>query len=128
MDTFLLLCVFHCSFWSLLILRIFLILIHISIHFSLFILFFCFFLCFPNYLLSYPRLSLKLNIFLSLLIPPHCTIRTQYVFQSFLSLLYHSKISRSLWMLIFFRVRSKSQFTIGFFKSSSVEDSSKPRI
>ena len=38
------------------------------------------------------------------------------------------EISRSFWALIFVRVRSKSQFTIGFFKSSSVEDSFKQKI
>ena len=108
--------------WSLLIFRNLLLFIHTSIHFSLFLLFFYYFLWFPNLFVFSPRLFLTLKIFLSFLSPPHWIIMTQYVFQYLLSLVYHAKTSRSLWMLIFVRVISKSQFTIGFFKSSSLED------
>ena len=45
---------------------------------------------------------------------PHCIIITQHVFQSSPSLVYHAPTSRSLWIIIFVRVRLKSQFTIGF--------------
>ena len=106
---------------------ILLLLIHTSINFSLFLSFFCFFLRFPNLFVFSPRLFLTLMIFIYFLIPPHFIIMTQYVFQSLLSLVYHAKISRSLWMHIFVRARLKSHFTIGFFKSSSVEVSFKPR-
>ena len=112
---------------SLLIFRNLLLFIHTSIHFILFLSLLCFFLCFPNLFVFSPSFYLSLNIFLSLLSPPHCIIMAQYVLQSLLSLVYHAKSSRSLWMLIFFRVRLKSQFTIIFFKSSSVEDSFKQR-
>ena len=91
-------------------------LIHTIIHFSFFLLLFYFFLCFSNSCFFSPSFSLTLKIFLSLLSSPHLIIMTRYVFQSFLSLVYHAKISRSLWMLIFIRVRSKSQFMIGFFQ------------
>ena len=111
----------------LLMFRNFSLLIHTSVYSSLFFLLLCFFLCFPNSFVFYPSFFLTLNIFLSFLSPPHWNIMTQYVFQSLLSFVYHSKISRSLWMLIFVRVISKSQFMMGFFKSYSVEDSFKPR-
>ena len=127
MDTFLFICVFHCGFCSLLIFRTLFILIHTSIHLSLFLLFLCFFLWFTNLFVFSPSFLLKLKIFLSFLIPPHFIIMTQYVLQSFRSLVYHAKISRILWMLIFVRLIYKSQFTIGVLKSSSVEDSFKPR-
>ena len=101
----------------------FLLLINTSVHFSLFISFFCFFLCFPYLYVFFPSLFLTLKILLSFLIPPHCIIMTQYVFQSFLSLVYHMKTSRILWMLIFVKVRSNSQFMNWLiFQSSSVED------
>ena len=90
-------------------------LIHTSIHFSLFLSFFYFFLCFPNLFVFSPSFFLTLKIFLYLLSPPHCIIMMQYIFQSLLSLVYNAKISRSLWMIIFVRVRPKRQFTIGFF-------------
>ena len=86
-----------------------------SVHFSLLISFFWFFLCFPNSFVFSSSFFLMLNIFPSFLSPHHCIIMMQYVFQSFLSLIYHAKSSRVLWMLIFVRVRPKSQFTIGFF-------------
>ena len=54
-------------------------------------------------------------IFLYLLSPPHCITMMQYVFQSLLGIFCHAKSSRSLWMLIFVRVGSKSHFTIVFF-------------
>ena len=100
---------------------------HKSVHCSFFLLFFCFFLWFPNSLVLSPSFFLTLNIFFYFLIPSHCIFKTQDVFQSFLSLVYHAKISRSLWMLIFVRVISKRQFAIGSFKSSSVEESFKQR-
>ena len=100
---------------QLIIFRKLLFFIHISVHFRLFISFFCFFLCFPNSLVFSPRFFLTLKIFLSFLSPPHCIIMTQYVFQSLLSLVYHARHSRSLWMLIFVMVILKSPFTIGFF-------------
>ena len=90
--------------------------IHTSIHFSLFLSFFCFFLCFPNSFVFSPSFLLALNIFLSFLSPHHFIIMMQCVFQSLLSLVYHAKSSRILWMLIFVRMISKSQFTIGFLK------------
>ena len=111
----------------LLIFRNLLLYIHTSIHFSLFLSFFCFFLCFPNLFVFSPKFLLTLKILHSFLSPPSSIIMIQYIFQSFLSLVYHEKSSRSLWMLIFVGVRSKSQFTIFFFKSSSVEDSFKQR-
>ena len=46
---------------------------------------------------------------------PNCIIITQSVLQSFISLVYHTHHCRSLWMLIFIWVISKSQITIGFF-------------
>ena len=116
MDTLFFLCVFHCGFNSLLIFRNLLLIIHISVHFSLFILFLWFLLLFSNSLLFYTISFLTLNIFLSFLIPPHCIIMTQYFFQYLLSLLYHAKTSRSLWIIIFVKVASKSQFTIGIFQ------------
>ena len=82
----------------------------------MFLLLLRFFLWFPNFFVFYPSFFLKLKIFLSFLSPPHCIIMTQYIFQSFLNLVYHAKISISLWILFFFRVISKSQFTIGFFQ------------
>ena len=85
--------------FSLLIFSNLLLFIHTSVHFSLFLSFFCFFLCFPNSFVLSPSFFLTLKIFLSFLSPPHCIIITQYVFQSFLSLVYHAKISRILWML-----------------------------
>ena len=106
----------------LLIFRNLLIYIHKSVHFSLFISFFCFFLWFTNSFVFSPGFFLALNILPSFLRPTHCIIMTKYVFQSLLSLVYHAESSRRLWMHIFVRVRPKSQFTIGFFKSSSVED------
>ena len=45
----------------------------------------------------------------------HCIIMTQYVFQFFLSLVYHENHIRGLWILIFVRVKSMSQVTIRFF-------------
>ena len=100
---------------SLLIFRKVLLLINISFHLRFFPLFFCFLLWFPNSSVLSPSFFLKVEIFLSFLSPLHCIIMTQYVFQLFPSLIYHAKISRSLWMLIFFRVISKSQFTKDFF-------------
>ena len=101
---------------SLLIFRNLLIFIHTSVHFSLFPSFLWFFLCFPNSFVFSIILFLALEYFLSLLSPPHCIIMTQYVFQFLLSLVYHAESSRSLRVLIFVRVISKSQFTIGFFQ------------
>ena len=112
MDTFLFLCVFF---------RTLLLLIHTSIHFRLFCSLFCLFLCFTNSFVFSPILFLTLMILLYFLNPPHWIIMTQYVLQFLLSLVYHSKISRILWILIFVKVISNSQFTIGFFKSSSVQ-------
>ena len=101
---------------SLLIFSNLLFLINTIIHFSLSLSCFCFFLCFPNSFVLSPRFFLTLKIFLYLLSPPYCIIMTKYVFQSLLSLVYHEKGSRSLWMLLFVRVRFKTQFTIGFFQ------------
>ena len=101
--------------WNLLIFRKLLILIHTSFHLGLFLSFFCLFLCFPNPFVFSPIFFLTLKIFLYFLSPPHFIIMTPYVFQSLLSLVYHAKISRSLWMIIFFRVILKIQFVIGFF-------------
>ena len=112
---------------SLLIYRNFLLFIHTSVHFSLCLSFFYFFFCFPNFFVISPRLFFTLKIFLSFLSPPHCTIMTQYAFQSLLRLVFHAKGIWSLWMLILVRVISNIQFTIGFFRSSSVEDSFKQR-
>ena len=116
MDMFLFLCVCHCGFCSLLVFRNLLLLIHISVYFRMFLSFFYLFLCFPNSLHFSPRFFLKLKIFLSFVSPPHCIIMTQYVFQSLLRLLYRAKSRRSLWMIIFVRVGSKSQFKIVFFQ------------
>ena len=121
MDTFLFLCVFHCVFFILLILRNLLLLIYIIVHFILFLSFSCFFLWFTNSVLLSLSFFLLLKIFISFLIPTHFIIMTQYIFQSFLILVYHAKISRSLWVLIFVRVISKGQFTIGFFKLSNAK-------
>ena len=88
--------------------------INTIVHISLFLLFFWFFLFFPNLLVFSPSFFLMLKIFLFLLSPPYCIIMTQYVFQSFPSLVHHAKISRGLWMHIFVRVQSKSLFPIGF--------------
>ena len=89
---------------NLLIFRNLLILIHTSVYFIFYILFFCFFFCFTNSFVFSPRFFLMFKIFLYLLIPPHCIIMTQYVFQSFLGLVYYVKSRRSLWMIIFVRV------------------------
>ena len=113
--------------WILMILRNLLIFIHTSVHFSLFLSFFCFFLYFPNSFVFSPSFFLTLQIFLPFLSPPHCIIMTQYVFQSLLSLVYHARTRKSLWMLIVVRVISKFQFMVGFFKPSSVEVSLKQR-
>ena len=101
--------------WILLIFRNLLLLIHTSLHISLFLSFFWFFLCFPKLFVYSPSFFLTLKIFFYFLSSPHYIVMTQYVFQSLIILVYHTKISRSLWMLIFVRVRLKSQFTIGFF-------------
>ena len=58
---------------------------------------------------------------------PHCILMMQCIFQFFLSLVYHEHHIISLWMLISVRVKSTSQVKIGFFISSSVEDSFKPK-
>ena len=100
----------------LLILRNLLIIIHTSVNFRFFISYFCFLLYFPNLYVLFPSLFLTLNILLSFLSPHRCITMTQYTFQYLISLVYHAEIIRSLWMLIFVRVRSKSQFTIGFFQ------------
>ena len=84
---------------SLLIFRNLLLLIHASVHFSLFLSLFLLLLCFLNSFIFSPRLFLTLRIFLSFLGPLHCIIMTQYVFQSLLSLVYHAKSSRILWMI-----------------------------
>ena len=99
---------------SLLILRNLLLLIHTSVHLSLFLSFFCFFLCFTNLFVFSPSFFLMLKVFFYFLSPHHCIIMTQYVLQSLLSLVYHAKICRSLWILIFVRVILKIQFTMGF--------------
>ena len=99
MDMLLFRSVFHCGFCSLLIFRNLLLLIHMSFHFSLFISLFWFFLRFTNLFPLSPSFFLTLRIFLSFLSPLHCLIKTQYIFQSLLRLLYHAKISRSLWMI-----------------------------
>ena len=101
---------------SLLVFRNLLLLIHTIVHVSLLLLFFWLFLYFPNLFVFSPRLLFTMNIFLYFLSPPHCIIMTKYVLQSFLSLVYHAKRSRSQWMLIFVRVRLKIQFTVGFFQ------------
>ena len=113
--------------FSLLIFRNLLLLIHTSVYFRLFLWFFWFFLCYHNFFFVSPIFFLTLNISISFLSPPHCIIMTQCVFQYLLSLFYHAKSSRILWMIFFVRVRLKSQFKIGFFKSSSVEDLFKQR-
>ena len=91
MDMSLFLCVSHCGFWSLLIFRNLLLLIHISVHFSLFLLFFCLFLCFCNFFLFSSSFFLTLNIFLYFLSPLHCITMTQYTYQYLLSLVYREK-------------------------------------
>ena len=96
----------------LLIYRKLLLLIHASVHSSLFLLF----LYFLNFFVFYPIFFLTLKIFFSFLSPLHCIIMTQYAFQYLLRLVYHVKISRSLWVLIFVSVISKIHFTIGFFQ------------
>ena len=101
---------------SLLIFRNFLLLIHTSIHFSLFLSFFCFFLWFTNLFVFSPSFYLTLKTFLYLLSPTRYIIMMKYIFPSLISLVYHVKSSRILWMLIFVRVISKSQFMIGFLK------------
>ena len=101
---------------SLLIFRNLLLFIHAIVHFSLFLSFFCFFLCFLNSFVFSSSFFWTLRIFLYLLSPPHCIILTQYVLQYLLRLVYHAKISISLWMRIFVRVIPKSQFTIGFYQ------------
>ena len=99
---------------SWLIFRNLLLLIHKSVHFIFFLFFFCFLLCFPDLFVLSTSFFLELNIFLHLLSPPHCIIMTQYFFKYFISLIYYSKISRSLRMIIFVEVISNSQFMIGF--------------
>ena len=98
---------------------------HKSVHCSFFLSFFCFFLWSPISLVLSPSFFLTLNIFFYFLIPPHCIFKTQDVFQSFLSLVYHAKMSRSLLMPISDRMKLKSQFTICFFKTFFVEDTFK---
>ena len=89
----------------LLVFRNLLLLIRTSVHFSLFLLWFWFFLCFPNLFVFSPSFFFTFKILLSFLSHIHCIIITQYVLQSFLILVYHTKRRRSLWMLIIFRVR-----------------------
>ena len=93
-----------------------LLLIHTITHFSLLFSLLCFFLWFPNSFVFSSSFLLTLNIFISFLNPSHCIIMTQYVFQSLLRLVYHAKISRIMWMLIFVRVILKRQFTIAIFQ------------
>ena len=101
---------------SWLIFRNLLLLIHKSVHFIFFLFFFCFLLCFPDLFVLSTSFFLELNIFLYFLSPPHCIIMTQYVFQSFLSLGYHAKNIRILWMLIFSGVDWRASLGIGFFQ------------
>ena len=100
--------------YSLLIFRNLLLLIHTSVHFSLFFLFLWFFLYFPNFFVFPPIFFLTLKFFLSFLNHTNCIIMTKCIFLFLISLVYHAKSSRSMWMLIFVRVISKSQFTIGY--------------
>ena len=46
---------------------------------------------------------------------PHCIVMTQRVFQFFLSLVYLFQHIRNMWMLVFVKLKSMSQGTIGFF-------------
>ena len=102
--------------FGLLIFRNLLLIIHTSVHFSLFLSFFWFFLFIPNSFVFSPILFLTLKIFPSFPSPHRCIIMTKYVFQSLLSLVYYAKVSRSLWLLIFWGLISKSQFTVDFFQ------------
>ena len=99
-------------FCSLLIFRNLFLFIHTIVHFSQFLSLLCFFVCFPNQFVLFLSFFVTLKIFLSVLSPPHFIIMTKYVSKSLLSLFYRVKISRSLWMLISIRVRSKIQFKI----------------
>ena len=96
MDMFLFLCLFHWGFFSLLIFRKLLILIHTSVHFRLF--FCCCCCCVLLICLSYIQASSQCWRYSPLL--PHCIIMTQWISQSFLRLIYHAHHSKSLWMLI----------------------------
>ena len=58
-------------------------------------------ICFNNLFVFSPSFLLELKMFLSFLSPSHCIIITLYVFRSLLSLVYHAKISRSLWIIFF---------------------------